>query len=477
MATQHSEAVVRSERFLRDLPASNQMLEPSAAQTLADFCANLKRSDIPDDVVNQARSCIIDTTGVAAFGAQFAWSQAVARYARAYGQSGACQLLGMSGVRLQAPYAALANGAFAHAFEQDSLRKPGAGVHPGAALFAPALALAQERGVSGERVLLAVIAGCEVMFRIGSASLHSSEQLGFHAPGLTGPYGASIAAGIVMGLNSAQLTHALGIAGSLSGGLLAFSQSLEGAEVKRLHLGRACESGVLAARLAEEGFAGPERVLEGRFGFLDAYCAERDASKLTAGLGTEWETRRICLKAYPCHVTAHTPIESLRLLMQTHEFRASEVAGITIHVSKKVLSHHDIRHPADIKQAQYSVPFCVALSLHRDPADPAVFEPNVIHDSAINQTCADIKLLPFADQVHRSAWASRLTIQLKNGNHLSRDTDQFAGCPEQPLSMTALEARFMKLTARCEVQSRKIWFDRLNEIEQIDNFAHMPDLA
>ncbi len=478
MATQHTESC--SDDTLPVLAAAlgQQVVCRTAAQTLGEFCAGLRLSDIPADVIDQAKSCMIDTAGVAAFGSQFPWSQAVARYARAYGSGGGSSMvLGMRGVRLHAPSAALANGAFAHAFEQDSLRKPGAGVHPGAALFAPALALAQERGVSGARVLLAVIAGCEVMFRIGSASLHSSEQLGFHAPGLTGPYGAAIASGVVMGLHAAELTHALGIAGSLSGGLLAFTAARTGAEVKRLHLGRACESGVLAARLAEEGLTGPETVLEGRFGFLQAFCAERDAARLTAGLGTQWETRRICLKAYPCHVTAHTPIESLRLLMQAHQFTASDVAHLTIQVSKKVLSHHDIRQPGDIKQAQYSVPFCVALALHRDPSDPSVFDDSAIRDPSIIDTCMSMTLQAFADQTARSAWASCLTIALKDGRQFSRESDQFAGAPEQPLSPSALEARFMKLTARCDERARRHWLDSLRHIESVTQLADMPDLA
>ena len=478
MVSQHAESHSEGTRLETEGAAAQRVVSPTAAQTLGEFCAGLTLSDIPADVLAQAKSCMIDTAGVAAFGSQFPWSQAVVRYARAYGAGGgASMLLGLRGARVHAPCAALANGAFAHAFEQDSLRKPGAGVHPGAALFAPALALAQERGASGARVLLAVIAGCEVMFRIGSASLHSSEQLGFHAPGLTGPYGAAIAAGVVMGLNAVELTHALGIAGSLSGGLLAFSQAASGAEVKRLHLGRACESGVLAARLAAEGFTGPETILEGRFGFLQAFCAERDAARLTAGLGTQWETRRICLKAYPCHVTAHTPIESLRLLMQTQRFTASEVAHLAIEVSKKVLSHHDIRRPGDIKQAQYSVPFCVALALHRDPSDPSVFDDSAIHDRSITETCLAITLRLFADQSTRSAWASCLSVTLKDGRQFSRTSDQFAGSPEQPLSAAALETRFMMLTARCEADARSRWFSSLSEIESVTNLADMPDLA
>ena len=449
---------------------------PHAAITIAEFCAGLTLRDIPADVLGLARTCIIDTVAVAAFGSAFPWSQAVARYALAYGQPGPCSLLGMS-ARVQAPFAALAIGAFAHAFEQDSLRKPGAGVHPGAARLAPALALAQERGAPGERVLLAFVAGCEAMFRIGAASLHSSEKLGFHAPGLTGPYGAAIAAGVVMGLDARQLGDALGIAGSLSGGLLSFSAASRGAEVKRLHLGRACESGVLAARLAAEGFAGPDTVLEGKFGFLSSFCESRDDARLTAGLGQDWETRRICIKAYACHVTAHTPIESLRALMQEHALTAQDIESIELRVSGKVLSHPDIRRPADIKQAQYSVPFCVALAVHRDPDDPAAFDAGAPRDPTILATCERIGLAAFDDDKLRSAWASRITLCTRDGRVLTREADQFRGSPEMPLGAEALRARYQRLTAGCEPAARDRWFEGLSRIESLADVNSLGPLA
>ena len=124
---------------------------------------------------------------------------------------------------------------------------PRTGVHPGATLLVPALAVAQDRGVGGRDLIAAVVAGAEVMIRIGRATKHNQEKRGFHAPGTTGPFGAAIAAGRCMNFDMERMTNALGIAGSLTGGLMEFARSGTGAMVKRLHLGRAAESGVLAA--------------------------------------------------------------------------------------------------------------------------------------------------------------------------------------------------------------------------------------
>jgi 2-methylcitrate dehydratase PrpD len=439
-----------------------------AAAVLGEFAARLTLADVPQAAIARVKTCIIDTVAVAAYGSRLPWSRAIAGYALRYGSGGPCTLLGMAGARVHAPYAALANGAFAHAFEQDSLRKPGAGVHPGATLLPAALALAEETGASGARLLTAFIAGCEVMFRIGDASRHSSEALGFHAPGLTGPYGAAVAAGVMLQLPAAQLAHALGIAGSLSAGLLAFSKAAGGTEVKRLHLGRAAEAGVLAARLAAEGFGGPESILEGRYGFLEAYCREGEPARLTAGLGARWECERICIKAFPCHVTAHTPVESLRALMAWHGFGAAQVAGITVHASHKVLSHHDIRAPHDIMQAQYSVPFCVALALYRDPADPRSYSDDALADPGIMDMCRRIELRPYAAaEAPKAAWQTRIEVVLHDGRRFSMERDAFRGTPEEPLDAGALREKFRRLTGDIPEGAGAQWLDALERLETL----------
>ena len=462
---------------------------PTASQTLCEFVHRLELKDIPADVIERAKHCMVDTLGVSAFGAQFPWSQAVLRFAKAYGQSGGgsaqegqtqarSQLMGVAHTRLQAPQAALVNGAFAHAFEMDSLRKPGAGVHPGATLLPAALALAQEVGASGETLLKAFVAATEVMFRIGAASLHSSEKLGFHAPGLTGPYGAAIASGVVLGLNAQELTNALGIAGSLSGGLLAFTKSKQGAEVKRLHLGRAGESGVMAARLAKEGFEGPETILEGRFGFLTSFCAQSDAALLTHGLGEVWETRKICIKAYPCHVTAHPAIDTLSELMRLGNFTAQDIAHCQLEVGEKILSHHDIRAPQDIKQGQYSVPFCVAVAMHKDPSDASVFNDDLVKDPKVLGSCQSISLMAFGDAVKRNAWASRVTLTLHSGAVWSKEADTFWGAPERALSEAQVENRFLKNTAHLNSAAQaQVWLQAFLNLEKTPNFLNLGDLA
>jgi 2-methylcitrate dehydratase PrpD len=419
-----------------------QPMNDTASSQLASFAAALALEAVPADVLARARACIADTVACGVYGARFEWSRAMADYARRYGAGGPCTLFGLAD-RVHAPVAALANGAAVHAFEQDSLRFPGAGVHPGAALVPVIAAVCEETGASGAVALRAFVAGCEVLCRIGAASHHSSEKLGFHAPGLTGVYGAAVAASVVYGLDAGAIANAVGIAGSMSAGLLAFSKARQGTSVKRLHIGRACEAGVLAARLAQSGWSGPETVLDGRFGYLEVYCRDGDPSLLTAGLGRTWETRTICLKRYACHVTAQAAVQALRELLSEHGIDGADVAGIDLDCPPKVASHHDIREPGDLMQAQYSVPFCLALALFRDPLDPAAFDDGALRDARIAAACHAVRLHP-VDALPTS-WSSRLRVQLRDGRVFEREAAAFKGMPQEPATPEDERRRFALL--------------------------------
>lgn len=441
----------------------------TAARVLAAYAAGLRADALPSAVVARARQCIVDTVGASLFGAGLPWGRIAAGFARQQGGAGGapCRVIGTD-VRASSAHAALANGVLAHAFELDSLRKPGAGVHPGATLWPAALAIGEEVGADGRSLLVAFVAGCEVMFRIGVASRHTSETLGFHAPGLTGPYGAAVVACHLLGLDADRTCNALGIAGSLGGGLLAFAKAGNGAMVKRLHMGRAAEAGVLAARLAAEGYEGPDTVLEGRFGFLEAYCRDGDASRLVRGLGSEHETLSICFKRYGCHVTAHTPVQSLLELRAEAGFDGDAVAALAIEAGPKVLSHHANAAPVDLAGAQYSVPFCAALALYEDPTDPSVFSMARVEDPRIRAAALRIVLEPFADEMPgRSAWASRVRVVLKDGRRFERYADDFRGTPASPLSDDEMAGKFLRMAGGFPSAGRLL--EQLMALESLDD--------
>src|SRR5437764_4477015 len=309
--------------------------------SLAAYAAGLRYEDLPKAVIAAAKDAIIDTIAACICGSALPWSRIIIDYAERTGPGGASRILGR-GTAVQAPAAALANGALAHAFELDSLTRPGAGAHPGATVLPPALAIAQQQGgISGGSLIAAFVSGNEIMIRIGRATGHTNEARGFHAPGTTGSFGAAIACAHLLGLDAKAMTNALGIAGSLAGGLLEFARG-DGGMVKRLHLGRASEAGVLAASLAADGFEGPRTVLEGEFGFLKVFCTKWDEALLTRGLGEACLVSTTVLKRYPCHATAHAAVKAVRDLQAEHGFRGPEVEAITVTGTERMIERHNI---------------------------------------------------------------------------------------------------------------------------------------
>jgi 2-methylcitrate dehydratase PrpD len=439
-----------------------------ATERLAAFVAALRFEHLPQAAVERAKLCLIDALGCAIFGRQFPWSKIVIEEALATGQGGPCRLPGLLGKMVHPPQAALVLGALAHAFEYDNLRKPGAGVHPGATVALPALVMADALQASGRDLITAIVAGVEVMHRIGEASLHSPEAIGFHAPGMTGPFGAATACASLLHFSARETANAYGIAGSLAGGLLAFVKAGSGGMVKRLHLGRAGESGIVAARLGQRGYEGPRGVLEGRYGVLEAFCEESDATLLTKDLGRAYETDRICFKRYPCHVTAHVPVQLLRGFIEAHGFTGSDIRTLSIEASDKVLSHHNEREPPDIMLAQYSVPFCVAIAAFHDPLDPNVFNDRVVRDNKVRELAGRIRVSA-SDKI--KGWAARVAVTLNDGRAYEGQVDSWLGCPETPLAPEQLRVKFDRMVqVDTSTRLRTSLFDDLLRLE------HLPSL-
>ena len=430
---------------------------------LARYAAGLRYQDLPADIVRRAKECIADTVAGIICGAALPWSRIVVAYAERTGPGGKSRILGARGPAVQAPSAALANGALAHAFELDSLTRPGAGVHPGATLLPPALAIAQQQGLGGRALIAAFVAGCEVMVRIGRATGHTNEARGFHAPGNTGPFGGAVAGGHLLGLDAGQMAMALGLAGSLACGLLEFARAGKGGMVKRLHLGRASEGGVMAASLAADGFEAPDTVLEGPFGFLAVFCTEWDVAELTKGLGEYWETSSIALKRYPCHINAHAAVKALSQLQAEHGFAGGEVEAVAIGGSARMATLHNIPEPADLMMAQYSVPFCAALALYRDPRNPESFIEGALDDREIRALARRVTMAAAPPAPGHGAAPTTVTVDLKGGRRLA------ASAADGTLAAADLGDKFARLTRAALGPRSAPLFERLQHLEHEPN--------
>jgi 2-methylcitrate dehydratase PrpD len=442
----------------------------TAARTLAEFATGLTFEQIPREVVERAKDCAIDTVGACVFGSELPWTQTVIAYAQRNSAPGECSVLGTS-IKVRAPFACLTNGAAAHAFELDALCEPSVGIHPSAALAVPGFAVSQGRKKSGRDFLASVVAGYEVLYRIGDAARQSIEKIGFHSPGVLGVYGTAVVVGRLFGLDARQMAHAFGIAGSMSSGLMEFSRT--GGMVKRLHLGRAAEGGFMAAVLARDGYTGPEGVFEGKYGLLNTFCRDADPARLTKDLGSVWHVMKTKIKRYACHATAQVPVTLALDLKAQHGLSGDDVAGITIAANEKTVSHHNITEPQDMTMAQYSVPFSTALALYLDPTDPRVFSEKNLNDPKLRALARTTQVELLKTPSANMSSACRVTLRLKNGKEVTAEGHDFKGTPTMPLTRDELRDKVLKLTAHRDRAKAEQLFSRLAEAERLANMGEL----
>jgi 2-methylcitrate dehydratase PrpD len=294
------------------------------ALRLAEWSAALRWDALPPDVRARVPLWILDHLGLVLAAADSPPGRAALAMARVQGGVPESAVAATAD-RLPAAWAALVHGTLAHAFDFDDT-VPESVVHPGSVVVATALAVAQAAGADGPALATAIAAGYEIAARLGAAAGRAFHARGFQATSAVGPLAAAAVAARLRGLSPEATARAMGLAGSMSGGLLACLE--DGSWAKRLHPGWAAHGGVVAAALAALGFSGPASVLEGRHGLYAAFLGPgvADLARITAGLGTDWLARGALAKRYPCAHVIHPFLDAAAALSRDQGLRAHDVA-------------------------------------------------------------------------------------------------------------------------------------------------------
>lgn len=318
------------------MTASQPPLLANATRDLARFGAELQFDQIPEDVVEHMKLSLLDSIGVCLHGVTLPWTRHVQALVEAEGCAPQASIYG-SGIKTSIANAVLVNSTAGHAFELDDIHKESI-IHPGSLALPVAVAMAEARGgASGRELLTALIAGYEVGARVGNAATVRLLLKGFHPQGTSGAFTAAAAAARMRGLDAHRTMHAFGIVGSQAGGLMA---AQEGAMVKRFHSGRAAQSGVYSVLLAERGFTGVEDVLEAAYGgYLATHSDQPAPEKLTAGLGSVWETRNVGYKPYASVTSIHTALDGLARIMRENGLGADDIASVDAGLSQATYVH------------------------------------------------------------------------------------------------------------------------------------------
>jgi len=331
---------------------------------IASYIAKQRYEDIPDKVRERLKLVMLDSIGCGIYAAELEWSRILIDALKEVDTSTGCAIWGSSD-RISAPHAALVNGTLIQGFEIDDVFHRGP-IHVGAVVLPALFAVAETRPkMSGREFLRAALVGYEIAPR--AALCMGPEHLGqgWHSGATTGVFGAAAGAAAGLGLDEEKAVHALGIAGTQASGLMAAQY---GAMVKRMHAGRASQSGLYGALLAARGFTGIVDVFESKYGgFCTAFSNSTDRfnlHELTAGLGETYHTMEIFLKFYSCVGGVHPTLDAIRELREKRAFSAEEVEKVTVGVSQISVDHSGWKYrPEGVTSAQLNMSYCLATML------------------------------------------------------------------------------------------------------------------
>ena len=413
----------------------------NGSERLAKFIVNMGIHDFDEDVIKKAELCIVDYLAASIYGTTKKWGHQITKYVSDFGIDDTCTVIG-SAKKTNPQYAALANGTIGHGFELDDFHT-GSFVHPGAVVIPAALSVAQKKRASGDELLTSIILGYEVMIQIGLILGTAHSIKGFHATGTSGPFASAAAAGKVMGLKEDQMINALGIAGSMASGLKEFY--LEGSTVKRLHAGKASESGVSAALLTKYGFTGPSTVFEGKFGFFKTYTDSFDLEKLHDTFGQDWQIMHMNVKPYACCGGLHPTVTALNQFKKESKIAPDQIDEIVVEVTERNAMQNSGPGTSSVMSAQYSIPFCGALSLCIDIEDPSNFSEEMLKNPEVISLSKRIRVI--GNPELKGMDESNVNIYLKNGKEFRKKITRPKGHPENPLSQDEVTLKFKKLAS------------------------------
>lgn len=413
-------------------------MSESLSLRLARWLCRIEPRSIPTPQRALANMRVMDTVGLLL--ASSASPQAGIMRARAHAGSarGGASLVG--GGKVEPEWAALAHGVIAHCLDFDDTF-PQSVVHPGSVIVPVVLALGEELAAPADDIVAALVGGYEVAARLAGAGGTRFHGRGFHASGIFAPIIAAYVAGRLMRLAPESMASAVGLAASMSGGLMAFTA--DGAWSKWLHLGWGGFGGILATKLARDGFRGPIGALDGRYNLYEAFIGD-PPEDVDARLGIDWEGESALFKYYPCAHVIQPYIDLALGLRREHAISAGDVRTVRCRVAPWAVPI--VCEPADRKiapgspvEAIASLNYNLALALCDGAVGLEALEER-------NWTRTDVLSLSrnvaYTADASLTGFAAALEIELRDGREVTAEGDAAAADP------TRLAAKFRALAAR-----------------------------
>ena len=434
------------------------------AEDFSNWAINLKTKDIPSDVQEVLSFLVKDISGVIVAARNEDYIQSLVK---TYSNTGNTIALGHKNI-FDVFSSSIICGTAAHGEDFDDTFE-GNPMHVGATMVSVFLSAGQFFKLNGEQILRGIAIGAELICRMALVSPTAMHKQGFHPTAICSVFGAAAGLGVVLGLNSKQLSSALGVAGSMASGIIEYLA--EGTWTKRIHPGWAASSGIHAALLGRSDFLGPRTVFEGTHGFFKAFTIkeiEKDFSHLTKDLGTRWECKNLAFKPYACGTMAQ-PFVDCAMQLRDKVNDLSKIKSIKAKVGEGTVHRlweprKEKNNPSTPYSAKFSVPYCVAVTLSKGGAGLEEFNETNIADQSILKIANLIEYEIDPNDEYPKNYTGRLTLETVDGQIIEAKQPCFRGGKKQPLTKKDFDTKFEK----------NLKYAKLNDqqVKNVEEFTH-----
>jgi len=418
-----------------------ELPKTAVAEVLADKIAALDPARLPSAVRRKCEDLLIDVVGLCLTARNEDYVKAALA---GWDDDGPCTAIGH--VRtMSAAGAAFVNGTAAHGEDFDDTFEGGP-VHAGAVIVPAVLAACERHRPDGPSALIGIAVGVETICRLSVVVPKAVHKAGFHPTAVFGAMAAAAGVGAALGLDRRQLTDALGVVGSMAGGIIEYLA--EGTWTKRMHAGWAAQSGLRAALLGREGFSGPRTVLEGVHGLFHgfAHTTAGDYAALTGDFGERWVTETLAFKPYPCGTMTHPYIDCARRLA-ARGIKADEIKEIVCEVGEGTV--HRLWEPLAAKQrvpngyaGKFSTPYCVAAGFVRGNVGLSDFSDAAVRDPAVLALAAKVRYRIDPQNPYPSNFTGHIRAVLADGRVVEERQPHMRGGAHEPLTRADIEDKF-----------------------------------
>ncbi len=420
----------------------------TVTRTISDWASQVRFEDLPSEVVREAKRFLMDSVGCALGGAQQHDVHIARKVLGELAGSGNCRVL-VTGEQWDPVSASLLNALMIRVMDYNDIYWQQDPCHP-SDIIPAAMAAAERAGGSGRELLVGIALAYEFEQRLCEASFPGIREIGWHHATLTAA-ASPIAAARMLGLDAEKMQHAIGISasrhctpGSVTAGKLTM--------MKNTVDPMATQSGVLAALLAEQGYTGPEHVLDGKEGFSHVFDTEWKFDVLTDGLGDSWRILKCGMKFFPTEALTHAPISATLDLMTDHDLAPDEVETVTIYSLARaadILADPSKYDPRTKETADHSLPYVIAAAVAERQVTPLQFTGAKIMDPTIRAQLNKVKVIadPAIEAVFPALQRVRVVIRTTDGRELEKQLDYPKGDPRNPLTDAEITGKFKALAA------------------------------